>query len=229
MTTVLLWRHGRTEYNATLRIQGQIDIPLDDVGRWQAATAAPELLRAWTPDVIVSSDLGRAHATAAFAAELCGLPVRLDERLRERHFGEWEGMSGAEISARDPEAYARWRAGGDTAALGTEQRAAVGARMADAINEHAAAAGPDGVVLLVSHGSAISLGTTTVLGQDPEGWRGLEGMANAHWAVLRRAHASHAPGWRLRTYNVGPAVASEDWVEGRGPGGPYAEAEVTAL
>ena len=64
MTDVVLWRHGRTEYNAARRLQGQIDIPLDEVGRWQGTTAAAALFARHTPVRIVSSDLVRARSTA---------------------------------------------------------------------------------------------------------------------------------------------------------------------
>src|SRR5690606_21205563 len=53
--TVVLWRHGRTEYNATARLQGQVDIPLDEVGRWQAEQAARDLAERHGPTRIVSS------------------------------------------------------------------------------------------------------------------------------------------------------------------------------
>ena len=82
--TVVLWRHGRTAYNATARLQGQVDIPLDEVGRWQADEAAAWLEARFHPQRIVSSDLGRAVATAEALAGRCGVDVELDDRLRER-------------------------------------------------------------------------------------------------------------------------------------------------
>ena len=97
---LLLWRHGRTAFNATARLQGQVDIPLDDVGRWQARTAAAAMLVRHTPTRIVSSDLGRAVETADPLARMAGVDVETDERVRERSFGEWEGLSGPEIARR---------------------------------------------------------------------------------------------------------------------------------
>ena len=85
---VLLWRHGRTAANASFRLQGQIDVPLDEVGRWQARTAAATLVARYEPTAIVSSDLTRAQETAAHLSRSTGLPVVTDERLRERGFGE---------------------------------------------------------------------------------------------------------------------------------------------
>lgn len=94
-------RHGRTEWNAARRFQGQIDIPLSDEGREQAlATAAA--LASEPLDAIVSSDLSRALDTAAAIAERHGLEVSADGRLREFAFGEWEGLTWDEIVARFP-------------------------------------------------------------------------------------------------------------------------------
>src|SRR5690606_14723402 len=71
--TVVLWRHGRTSYNEQRRLQGQVDIPLDEVGRWQAAQAAHDIAERHSPTRIVSSDLERAAGTAQALAELVGV------------------------------------------------------------------------------------------------------------------------------------------------------------
>ena len=71
---LVLWRHGQTAWNAERRFQGQSDIPLDD-GREQQAERAARLLAALRPDTIISSDLGRATATAAPLARLTALTV----------------------------------------------------------------------------------------------------------------------------------------------------------
>ena len=72
---LLLVRHGRTAYNSQARLQGQVDIPLDDVGRWQARTAAALLLARHEPTAIVTSDLTRAHETASFLARAASLDL----------------------------------------------------------------------------------------------------------------------------------------------------------
>ena len=90
VTRLLPWRHGETEWNAAGRVQGQLDPELSDVGRAQAAVAAPRLAEQ-RPDAIVASDLRRAADTAAVLAALTGLEVTLDARLRERFHGEWQG------------------------------------------------------------------------------------------------------------------------------------------
>ena len=95
--TVLFWRHGQTDFNVAGRFQGQSDVPLNDTGRAQAEQAARRLAELG-PELIVSSDLSRAAATADSLATLLGLePVR-DRRLRETAFGEWEGSSRAEVA-----------------------------------------------------------------------------------------------------------------------------------
>ncbi|CAN5117703.1 hypothetical protein BH20ACT5_BH20ACT5_16020 [soil metagenome] len=85
---ILLWRHGRTAWNAERRFQGHSDLPLDSLGEQQAQAAAP-LLVAEAPDLVLSSDLERAAATAAYL----GVPFELDPRLREVSLGRWEGKT----------------------------------------------------------------------------------------------------------------------------------------
>lgn len=108
VTRVLLVRHGETDWNAALRIQGHTDIALNARGRWQAqrlaAALADESLHA-----VYSSDLSRAHGTAEPTAVAAGLPVQHDEGLRERGFGRFEGLTFAEIEQRWPEDALRWR------------------------------------------------------------------------------------------------------------------------
>lgn len=212
--TVILWRHGRTEYNATARMQGQIDIPLDDVGAWQVEQAATDLARRHTPTRVVASTLGRAVATARGLADLVGLPVETDARLVERSFGTWEGLNAAEIAERWPEDFAVWQSGHDPARTGAETRDDVAERVAAAVTELAASLSRTETLLVVSHGAAISLGLTALLGLDATAWRGLVGLHNAHWSVLRATRGDFAPPWRLETHNVGPSVRAVDWDAG---------------
>jgi len=214
MSTVVLWRHGRTEYNATRRLQGQIDIPLDEVGRWQGTTAAAALFARHTPTRIVSSDLTRAAQTAQYLADLAGLDVGLDARLRERAFGDWEGLTAEEIHAGFPDEARVWRGGGAVSRPGAESPAQVGERVAAAVRE--LADGFEGTLVLVSHGAAISLGLAALLGQDPGEWRGIAGVDNAHWSQISPTRDGAAPGWRLAAHNVGPSVSTADWFAGRG-------------
>jgi len=210
---LLLWRHGRTEFNATARLQGQVDIPLDDVGRWQARTAAAAMLARHTPTRIVSSDLDRARETAQALGRMAGVVVEVDARVRERGFGEWEGLSGAEIAERWPEDYALWRAGGEPTRVGAETRQVVARRTAEAITELSRAMSRDETLVVVSHGAAISSAVGELLGM-PAAWRGMAGMHNAHWAEVVPSSGDVLPAWRLVAYNLGPTDASTDWNAG---------------
>ena len=199
-STVLLWRHGQTDYNASGKLQGQVDIALNEIGRAQAAAAAEVLMRV-KPARIVSSDLDRAHATAQALAERLGTEVHLDERLRERGFGQWEGLTHPEIAEHWPEQFDVWTGGGHPEGIGAETRGEAGQRLAAAVREEAAAM-DGGVLVVTSHGAAISSGITSLLGLDAEDWRGITGLGNCHWSVLRENPGS-APDWRLTAHNVG--------------------------
>jgi broad specificity phosphatase PhoE len=95
VTTLLLVRHGETDWNADGRLQGQTDRPLSDFGRRQARQLADELA-AEELDAIYSSDLVRARETAEMVGQRVGLPIELDPDLREKDWGSWEGLTGVE-------------------------------------------------------------------------------------------------------------------------------------
>ena len=90
MTTLLLVRHGETDWNAEGRLQGHTDRPLSDYGRRQARRLAEEL------EAIYSSDLARARKTAEIVGERLELPIALEPDLREKDWGTWEGLSAVE-------------------------------------------------------------------------------------------------------------------------------------
>ena len=103
--SITLIRHGRTSYNARHCFQGQIDIPLDEIGEWQVRQTAQALRSLYVEShperrqLVVASDLSRAMATAHAFADPLGLVVHPDARVRERNFGEWEGKELAELDA----------------------------------------------------------------------------------------------------------------------------------
>jgi broad specificity phosphatase PhoE len=201
---LVLWRHGQTVWNVERRFQGQSDIPLDQTGQRQAERAA-RLLAALRPDMIVSSDLTRAASTAAPLAQLTGLEVTLDKDLRERHGGCWEGLTDAEIRDRYPAEHARW-----TPPDG-EPSPVVADRVSGALHRIAAAIGDGGgLAVVVSHGAALRLGMSRLLGM-PEDLFGVLGpLSNCSWSVLGRRHER----WRLLEHNAGtlpePVVLSDD-------------------
>lgn len=201
--TLLLWRHGLTEYNLSKRMQGQVDIPLGMAGLAHAARAAA-VLAEQHPTAIISSDLKRARSTAEMLAMATGLEVRHDARLRERSFGLFEGLTRAEIRERWPEAFDAWRRGEEVPAIGIEPRADVGERVAECITEAAAELASDAVLVAVGHGASIAAGATRLVGLSPNGWHGITAMENCHWARLR-ANTGRTPDWVMTAYNVGVA------------------------
>jgi 2,3-bisphosphoglycerate-dependent phosphoglycerate mutase len=154
VTRVLAIRHGETAWNVDTRLQGQLDVPLNDNGREQARRVALSL-RHDAPDVIYSSDLSRARATAQAVADLVGLPLRLDAGLRERHFGIWQGNTYAEVEQGWPELAERWRR--READFGPEQGETLQAfyDRVLACASRLAAAHHGANVLLVAHGGVL--------------------------------------------------------------------------
>ncbi len=108
VTRIVAIRHGETAWNAASRLQGQLDIPLNALGRAQAATLAGAL-RDEGLVAVYASDLGRAWQTAQALATPLGLPLTADAGLRERGFGLLEGWTYTEIDQRWPDLARRWR------------------------------------------------------------------------------------------------------------------------
>jgi probable phosphoglycerate mutase len=151
-TTLLLARHGETDWNRERRWQGHADTPLNEAGREQARALAASL-RQDPPAAVYSSDLARARETAEIVARALGLPVALDERLREVDVGEWSGLLWAEIEERYPEG-ARRRLAGGTGWDHGEEFDAMRARVVEALLDIGAA--NDGrSVLVVTHGGPV--------------------------------------------------------------------------
>jgi len=111
MTTVLFAvRHGETEWNLVEKQQGHLDSPLTDRGIRQAGFLADALVNRHI-DILFSSDLGRALQTAEIIAEKLSLPVHPDSRLRERHLGIMQGLTGREFAGRYPDEALRFSSG----------------------------------------------------------------------------------------------------------------------
>ncbi len=108
-TTLVLVRHGETAWNAEGRVQGQTDVPLNDVGRAQAEALVP-VLGAERFDAMYSSDLLRVRETAQPTARVLGLDAALDAGLRERHYGQFETLTYVECAERFPAEFERFRA-----------------------------------------------------------------------------------------------------------------------
>jgi probable phosphoglycerate mutase len=107
-TRILAIRHGETLWNVDSRIQGHLDISLNDTGRWQAERLGMAL-KDESIAAIYASDLSRAYDTALAVSRHTGVPVQAEPGLRERSFGEFEGRTFAEIEKELPEQAQRWR------------------------------------------------------------------------------------------------------------------------
>lgn len=147
MTTLLLVRHGETDWNADGRLQGQTDRPLSEYGRRQARQLAEELAGEEF-DAIYASDLSRARETAEIVGARLGLPVALDSDLREKDWGTWEGLTPVE---RDRVEFV-----GESTEAHQERMLRALRRISE---RH-----PDGGVLVVTHGGSMRRVQTAALG-----------------------------------------------------------------
>ena len=213
---IVLWRHGRTSWNAEQRFQGQSDIPLDEVGLRQAEQAA-RLLAELDPELIISSDLARARETAESLARITGVPVSPDARLRETFAGSWEGLTRRELEQNFGDDLASWSAGSMIRPGGGETRVEVAERMVEAIEESVAGLRPGRTLVVATHGGAARAATGALLGLPTDHWAALGVLTNCAWSVLlenvpRPGGERHGPPWRLQEYNAGslPAVALAD-------------------
>ena len=107
-TEFIVVRHGETAWNAEGRIQGHLDSPLNEEGLAQALLLGDRLAREPFSQ-LYSSDLGRALQTAQPLADRSGRRVATEVRLRERHLGIFQGLTGVECERHSPEHYARFK------------------------------------------------------------------------------------------------------------------------
>ena len=154
MTRLCIVRHGETAWNAEHRVQGQLDAPLSEVGRAQALAVA-RALAGERFAAVYSSDLSHARDTAQPAARALGLEVRLDARLRERHYGVFERLTYAECEARYPEDYARFLARDPEFDFRTGESLRLFYQRAVGCVEEIAARYPGESILVVTHGGVL--------------------------------------------------------------------------
>jgi glucosyl-3-phosphoglycerate phosphatase len=219
---LVMLRHGQTDFNLGSRMQGQLDTELSDLGRTQAVAAA-EVLGKLQPLLIVSSDLRRAYDTAVKLGERTGLQVRVDERLRETHLGDWQGLTHSQIDADAPGARVAWREDATWAPHGGESRVDVAARSLPVVVELVSgepewgdANHAERPVVLVAHGGLIAALSAALLKLPVANWPALGGMGNCSWAQL----SGHSPdgadpndpagiGWRLDVWNASAQVPND--------------------
>jgi broad specificity phosphatase PhoE len=168
VTTILLARHGQSDWNAERRWQGHADRPLTEAGRAQARALA-ERLAEIELDAIYSSDLRRARETAEMVAHTKGLEVQTDPELREVDVGSWSGLTRLEAKERFPDDYNRWLDGGPGWHDGEtyeEMRTRILRAIGRIVEQH-----PDGRILVVSHGGPIRAVHASALGMDVHAYR----------------------------------------------------------
>lgn len=172
-TRIIAIRHGETAWNVNSRLQGHLDIPLNDVGLWQARRAA--LALADEPiDAIYSSDLQRAWVTAQAIAETTQAPLTARQGLRERSFGVLQGHTFEELEAKEPEQAYRWRKRDPAfAPEGGESLIALRERIT-ATTHALAAQHVGGQIVLVAHGGVLDVLYRAATRQDiqaPRTWQ----------------------------------------------------------
>jgi broad specificity phosphatase PhoE len=170
VTTILIARHGESDWNRERRWQGYADRPLTDRGREQACALAARLAHIEL-DAVYSSDLQRARDTAAVVAENQGLEVQAVPELREVDVASWSGLTRAEAEERFPEGYARWTSGFPGWDDG-ETYEAMTRRVLKAV-QSIAADHDRGRVLVVSHGGPIRAIHAAALDLDVHAYRRL--------------------------------------------------------
>lgn len=217
-TRLLLIRHGEANGNQELRYLGATDAALTATGREQAARLADALLMA-PLSALYTSPLLRARDTAAALAlrREPAPPLQIEERLREQHYGVWEGMTRAEALERDPQIYADWERGATDAPPDGESLALL--RERSIVCAHALAQRHAGeVIALVSHVGPIKAIVCAALGLPPEAarrmWLTPASVCIVDWR-LSTAPAESAPDVTLREpagilrlFNGGPDLAT---------------------
>lgn len=216
---LVMLRHGQTDFNFGSRMQGQLDTELTELGRAQAIAAA-EVLGKRQPLLIVSSDLRRAFDTAIKLGERTGLKVWGDDRLRETHLGDWQGLTHTEIDAEAPGARLAWREDARWAPHGGESRVDVAARSVPLIAELVSRESewgdpnhPDRPVVLVAHGGLIAALSAALLKLPVDNWPILGGLGNASWVQLSGYSDDTADfdavRWRLDVWNASAQVSGD--------------------
>ena len=204
---LILLRHGETDYNATSRMQGQLDTTLSERGVSQAHVAAQEL-RDLGISKVISSDLVRAKNTADVVAADLGLAVDVDKRLRETHLGDWQGKTHTEVDTEHEGARAVWRTDATWAPPRGESRLEVAARAQAVVDELMRDYGEwdNSAVLLVSHGGTIAALTASLLGFVVAQYPAIKGLGNANTArlvAMPRLDEPTQTRWYLEAWNRG--------------------------
>ncbi|TDR70637.1 histidine phosphatase family protein [Paludibacterium purpuratum] len=157
-TRFCLVRHGETDWNIEHRLQGQIDIRLNDVGQQQAEQLSQALAHAGHGfAALYVSDLARARQTADAISRHNGLAPIATERLRERHFGPFQGLTYAEAEVRIPEAYRQFKSRDPAYVPGSGESLEAFQHRVHCFLDETAARHPGQTILVVSHGGVLDI------------------------------------------------------------------------
>jgi len=206
-TRILAIRHGETDWNVNRRVQGQLDIALNGVGRDQSLRLAQALAAREPIDHIYSSDLSRALQTARIVADEIRAPLTATAGLRERCFGDLQGRTFDEVAATEPEQAERWRKrdpNWQPPGAGGETLLAFRARVLDLV--HTVAAQNTGkLVALFTHGGVLDVLYRAATGLDLQGARTWQ-IANT---AVNRLLWTPASGLTLVGWDDGTHLASQ--------------------
>ena len=184
-TRLLLVRHGRTAYNAEVRFMGQLDVPMDELGHRQVQALARRLASE-TPATIYSSELARARDTALAiqSAIPASPPLRVDPRLTEGHFGDWQGQRYADLLVQDAERLANWEADRLGVAPPNGESLADIARRVQAAYDDIRATHVDETAIIAAHGGSLQVLIVLALGLPLEAYWKVD-VSNASVTELR--------------------------------------------
>ena len=189
---LILVRHGETDWNAEGRIQGMLDVPLNALGMQQAELVAAELARTIDVAELVSSDLVRTRETTKPINDACGFEPRFDARIRERHFGVWQGKTYEEWRVLDAVGMARYNAGDpDYGPEGGETATQFLKRCVDAVTDLVLGS-LEKTLILVTHGGVVSSMVRHAQGLNPQSARTWS-VPNASLSVWRVEYVNDEP------------------------------------
>jgi phosphoserine phosphatase len=174
-TTIILVRHGQTEWNRVERFRGQFDVPLNHNGLAQAFKTGQKIASKWKPAALYASPMGRAQDTARQIGQFCDLPVQSCQGLIDINYGAWQGLTPAEVSQTWPEMIKLWYETPDAALIpGGETLAQVRMRAMNALRE----------ICLLHPGSSLVLVSHTVINRLI--LLGILGLGNDHFWRIRQ-------------------------------------------
>lgn len=210
MKRLVLVRHGESHWNAEQRIQGQSGSGLSELGAAQAAAAAEWIAGAHPGARVWCSDLQRCRETVAPLDARIDTEVTYDQGLRERSFGDWEGLAHHEVAERYENVFTRWRAGEDVVGeAGGEATAVFGDRVLTTFARILDATEDGATAVCVTHGGVV--------------WHGTRASLELGLEVLGPVHNTG-----ITTLLCQPVDPSDDRGDGRGDGEATAETGAVA-